>query len=244
MAINGVVNTGTGPVYVNQNGLKNANVKAVFVSQTVLGGRGAATLAALTGTGTGVLPIVGTASKTLGDAGDATLGDLTGSATGVGGAITLGQGAATLENLTSSAAATLTAGAVDTLAQLVERAKGSGGVSPRRRRRKRDPIAIAARLWIRSPRLRAVVELGEPPIEPLAPEGELRGLLPLPTVRAIGAIGTRGRALLALSPPSIEARVFVVPCGDARLVLHPVVRARVRGRHDHFTDKQIERAVS
>lgn len=319
MAINGVVKTGNGPVYVSQNGLQNANIRAVFVASTVLGGQLAATLgnvtasatATLLNTGalaktledvtlvaTGSLPGVGELSKTLDDVtlaaagtlaiagtssatldaltvsatatlliqgaeaktlddltsagtatllitgqGAVTLDDLTVSATGVD--IITGQGDVTLAPLTGSAAATLTAGVGDTLAQLVERAKGAGGVSPRRRRRKRDPIAIAARLWIRLPRLQAVVEFSEPPVEPLAPEGELRGRLALPKVCASGVVGAIGRAVLPLALPSIEARVFIAPCGDARFLLcRPVMRAHVRARHDHFTDKQIERAVS
>lgn len=317
MAINGILNTGQGPVYVNQKALENANIHSVFVASTVKTGQLSQTLSALTSAATGTLLITGSLSATLGAItlsatgtlpGNAslsvTLGDATssgaatlaiagagsdalaaatlvstgslriqGSATvtldaatlaatatllisgslgatldaltldaaGTSAQVTEGTLAATLDDATLSAAATLTGGG---LTQLIERAKGAGGVSRHRRRRKRDPIAIAARLWIRLPRLQAVVELSEP-IEPLTPEGELRGRLPLPTLRAIGVIGARGRALLPVPLPSIESRVFVAPCGDARLVvLHPVMRAHVRGRHDHFTDKQIERAVS
>jgi hypothetical protein len=243
-----------------------ADLTGTGTGQLLIQGTGSKTLADLTGTGTGALLIRGTSSKTLGDltaaetgqllirgtaskalddltgtgagqlliqgAGAATLDDLTG--TGTGTLLIRGTGAATLDGLTGSGGATLSAAAE--LADLVRRAKGITGSATRRRRRRRE-IDIIGRLRVRRPRIVAIGEASAPP------EGELRGSIAIPLqLHGRGVVGAAGRGVLTLPAPALVARLFVAPCGDARLVLAPAVRATAR--HDHFTEEEIEQALA
>ncbi len=233
-----------------------ADLTGTGTGALLIQGTSSKTLDALTGTGTGALLIRATSSKTLDDlVGSATgvlpiagveaktLDDLTGSATAT--LRIAAAGAATLDDLTAVATATLlirgsssvtlddlTASAAATLATLVLQAGGRGGTS--RRRRHRREIEIIAKLRVRrSPRVKADGEASAPP------EGDLRASIGIPLrLHGRGVVGAAGRGALAMPAPALAARVFLVPCGDARFVLRPTVRAWAR--HEHFTDEEIE----
>jgi hypothetical protein len=177
-----------------------------------------ATLADVTASGTGVLPIQGTESKTLDDV------TLVATATlRITGALN-----ATLDDVTLVATATKPAG--DDLAAQVAAAKGTGGVSLRRRRRKVEG-AIA---WV-LPRLSltATGEASDPP------EGEFRAGIQLDAIRlhARGAVGARGFIRIDMPPLSLRAAAFIAPCGNARAEIVPILRGF--GRHDHFNDAEL-----
>jgi hypothetical protein len=195
-----------------------ADVTAGATGALRIAGTDTTTLDDLTLVATGALRISGTASATLADA--------TLSATG---ALRItGTLAATLDDLTAGATATIAS--TNDLAAQVAAAKGAGGVSPKRRRRRKIEGAIAWAL----PRLgiAATGEASDPP------EGEFRGSIAIPLqFHCRGAVGVRGAVRLTLPEFETIAFGFVAPCGHARVEFEPAVRAF--GRHDHFNDAEL-----
>jgi hypothetical protein len=218
--------TGAGAIYLDALA-RNTGTASVTLADATLAGTGALriagtlsqTLADVTASATGILPIAGTDSSTLDDA--------TLSATGT--LRITGSASITLDNATLAATATKTGG--DTLAAAVEQAKGSGGVTLRRARRRRSITGSIG--WV-LPRLGLSVtgEVTDPP------EGEVRLLFqPVLNLRAAGAIGARGEVRFTLPEFEAIAAGFVAPCGRARLSFEPFLRSS--GRHDHFNDAEL-----
>jgi hypothetical protein len=226
------------PQYVNETTTKATNAAGAFLDAGVNTGTASVTLADATIAATGALLIQGTLSKTLDNvtasgtgtlliaaAASKTLDDATLVATGT--LRIAATASVTLDDVTVSATATKSG---DELLQLVEAAKGAGGISPKRRRRRKVEGAIAWAL----PRLglAAIGEASDPP------EGDFRGHFTLGlTLRAAGAIGVRGHIKIDIPGLSLFATAFVAPCGTARVEFEPVLRCY--GRHDHFNETEL-----